>query len=526
MTMPRKTGDLYRCYVLLVLFLVYMANFVDRQILAILAEDIKRDLGISDAEIGFLYGTVFSLFYAVFGIPLGRLADRWNRTRLIAGGLALWSLMTALSGVARSFAALTLCRIGVGIGEASSGPAASSIIADYFPARVRATVMGIMTGGIYFGMGVGVFLGGFIVDGWNGAFPSGGPLGLVGWQAAFIAVGIPGVFLAGWVATLREPQRGASEGLTHIADETPSAMSDILWDLVAVLPPFALLALRRDGATRRHVLLNLVAGLALAAMSLALWWVAGGALQWAIVGYGLYAALSWAQRLALRDPVAFRLIFRTRSFIGIYLGFPLAAFATYGLGFWSIPYVIRAFGADPADVGMKMGLAMALGGWGGILLGGLAGDRLKRRHPSGRLYVGVASIILACIAAILFLNARTLTAAYGFALLFNIAMPMWITCSHATCLDLVLPRMRASAFAFSVLAITIVGQANGPFVIGAISDGLSGGESPAEALRLAMIGGLAANGLAIPLLLYAARHLPGDERTRLSRARAAGEPIP
>ena len=112
----------YAKYVLIVLIIVYIFNFIDRQILSILAEEIKADLGIGDAEIGFLYGTAFAVFYAVFGIPLGRLADVWNRKSLIAIGLSFWSAMTAASGFARSYTMLAVCRFGVGVGEASATP--------------------------------------------------------------------------------------------------------------------------------------------------------------------------------------------------------------------------------------------------------------------------------------------------------------------------------------------------------------------------------------------------------------------
>ena len=120
----------YAWYALFVLVLVYIVNFIDRQILSILVGDIKRDLSVSDAQIGFLYGTAFAVFYALFGIPLGRLADSWYRGRLMAMGLALWSSMTALSGFASSFTMLAVARIGVGIGEASASPAAYTMISD------------------------------------------------------------------------------------------------------------------------------------------------------------------------------------------------------------------------------------------------------------------------------------------------------------------------------------------------------------------------------------------------------------
>ena len=148
-----KIGGRYAGYVTVVLVIVYVFNFIDRQIVTILAEEIKADLGISDAQIGFLYGTAFAVFYAIFGIPLGRLADTWTRKNLIAIGIGFWSLMTALSGTARSFASLAAYRVGVGIGEASATPAAFSMLSDYFRPAMRATVLAIYSSGIYIGAG-------------------------------------------------------------------------------------------------------------------------------------------------------------------------------------------------------------------------------------------------------------------------------------------------------------------------------------------------------------------------------------
>ena len=123
----------YAWYVLTILVIVYVLNFVDRQIISILANDIKRDLDLTDADLGFLYGTAFGVFYSLFGIPLGKLADGWSRTRLLTLGLSLWSVMTAVSGLAKNGAMLAGARVGVGIGEATASPSAYSLLSDWFP---------------------------------------------------------------------------------------------------------------------------------------------------------------------------------------------------------------------------------------------------------------------------------------------------------------------------------------------------------------------------------------------------------
>ena len=138
-----KLGGAYAHYVLFVLLIVYVFNFIDRNILSILSQEIQADLGVSDADMGFLYGTVFAVFYAVFGIPLARFADVWVRRSLISIGLLFWSAMTALSGFARSFPVLAAFRVGVGIGEASASPAAYSMLSDYYSPKLRATVLAL-----------------------------------------------------------------------------------------------------------------------------------------------------------------------------------------------------------------------------------------------------------------------------------------------------------------------------------------------------------------------------------------------
>ena len=136
---------------LVLLVIVYIFNFVDRQILSVLAEDIKADLNISDSDLGFLFGTAFAVFYSIFGIPLGKLADVWSRKNILSIGLATWSIMTALSGTAKSFTSLSIFRVGVGIGESSASPASYSLLSDYFSPKIRTTILAIYSSGVYLG---------------------------------------------------------------------------------------------------------------------------------------------------------------------------------------------------------------------------------------------------------------------------------------------------------------------------------------------------------------------------------------
>ena len=515
-----EVGGRYAKYVLGVLVLVYVLNFIDRQILSILAEEIKADLGISDADIGFLYGTAFAVFYAVFGIPLGKLADVWVRKSLISMGLAFWSLMTALSGTARSFGMLATFRFGVGIGEASASPAAFSMLSDYFEPRMRATVLAIYSSGVYIGAGIGIFLGGVIVDSWKSAFPVDPPFGLQGWQAAFFAVGLPGLIMAVWVWMLREPQRGVSEGIEQA--EEPHPFRETWRELITVMPPLTLYAAARAGL----LISNLVGAAAIAALVYGLIEWLGSPKQWIALGIGVYAAFSWIQLLKQRDLPAYRMMFGSKAFLSCAIAFPCVAFVTYGIGFWSPPFMLRVHHVDIAQAGTFLGLGAALGGWIGVTLGGVLGDRLRRRRVNGRLYIGIGVAAFSIPAALLFLTTSSIWVAYGASFLFSIFSPMWIGPAASTINDLVLPRMRASASAFYILMVTFIGLALGPYLMGLASDTfVAGGMESGEALRTGMMAGLGIFAVSVTFLVLAMRYLPGDEASRLDRAREAGESI-
>lgn len=184
---------------LALLFVVNTLNFFDRQILGVVGEAIRKAWQLDDKSLGLL-GTAFTLIYAVVGLPLGRLSDRMARTKVLAGGVLVWSLLTAASGVCTSFVQLFIARLGVGVGEASCAPAASSLIGDLVPPNKRANAVSMFMMGLPVGLALSFFLGGYITKNF-------------GWQAAFFAPVLPGVLCAVWAYFTPEPVRGAAE--TH-----------------------------------------------------------------------------------------------------------------------------------------------------------------------------------------------------------------------------------------------------------------------------------------------------------------------
>ena len=212
-------SNLYRYYILIVLVLVNTVNFVDRQVISILAPAIKADLVLSDTQLGVLMGLAFTLFYATLGLPIGRLADQYARVKVLTIVLTLWSAMTALCSTAANYILLLLMRVGVGVGEAGAGPCSHSLISDLFAREDRARAIGIFSLGVPFGTLFGFLFGGLLADEF-------------GWRITFVLVGLPGLALAVLVKlTIREPARGTKdEGLKLNRDEVSLLEGiSILW---------------------------------------------------------------------------------------------------------------------------------------------------------------------------------------------------------------------------------------------------------------------------------------------------------
>lgn len=217
----RRSGfaDPYTRYVIAILFVVYVMSYIDRQLASVLLEDMKADLGASDSQMGLLTGVAFAVVYATLGIPIARWADRGVRRSIIAGGLAVWSAATALTGAGRSYIEVLLARFGVGAGESAAGPPGHALLADYFPPQERGRALAIYSAGGAVGMMLGMWLGGWLGD-------------LYGWRAAFVIVGLPGLALAVLVRlTVREPLRGRFDRSRPPPRESLRVVLATLWQI-------------------------------------------------------------------------------------------------------------------------------------------------------------------------------------------------------------------------------------------------------------------------------------------------------
>ncbi len=535
---PPPAQGRYRWYVLAVLTAALALSLLDRQILTILAGPIKADLGLSDAEVGLLYGTTFAVFYSLFGIPLGRVSDVWLRGRLMALGLVGWSAMTMFSGFAANLTQLVIARMGVGVGEATANSATYSLLSDYFPKEQRATAIALYSCGVSFGLGGSLWFGGSIVDLWHGWFGAGGaPLGLKAWQAAFVIVGLPGFPVAALLWRVREPKRGAADGLVQANRQRP--LPAFFAELLAILPPLTLANLAVLRAPRRTWIVHLLvlAAIAIAAVALIRFTngivpaakrhvlfdigglvITGHTVQWTALGIGLYGVFSWAQSLKLRDAPAYALIFGSPAMLGLMGASSLNMILNYGLTSWAPFYAVTTYKLPLARVGLEMGFVAASAGLIGTYLGGVLADWARRHSPRGRLYVSFVAMVGSVPIAPLMFAAPTLEIMMAWWLLLGTIVTAWLAGIAAATQELVLPRMRGTAAAALTLAMTMFGLGLGPYTVGLVSD-VTGD------LHFAILSIYAVMPLLVLCMIPAIRYVASTEANLVARARAAGEPI-
>ena len=512
-------------FTLLTLMAVSIFINADRSLMSILMESIKADFGISDAEVGFIFGTSISVFYALFSIPLGRLADVWNRKTLTAVGIGACGVMIAVTGAAKSFMALAVCRIGVGIGESSAGPAAISMVADLFPARWRATAMSIMASGANVGTGIGLFAGGYTLDAWNNAYPDSesAPFGLKGWQASIMLLALFGVFLSWVVSSLKEPKRGASDGLD--VPPYPHPFRDTWEVMKTILPGFNLAALGRLNGVR-GVFINLLLALGLTFLVLVLSKLTESAAQWVALLFGVYCVASWIQAISFRDTAMYTMIFKSRTLVLIFVGAAFFFFVNAGVLTWIAPLLQRVYSVSASQAGLSIGLCSVAGGLIGTVLGGVIADRLRGLSQVSGFYVMMGSIVLTGLALMFLLEASS----YGLAILgfaiYVLFSSLWFGVVLSLVSELLVPRMRATATAFYLISITFTGFALGPYTVGLLSDlfqfsGSDAGEALSSALKITLV----ALPFGLVLIFLASRNFARESSSVVERARALGEEV-
>ena len=521
-------------YALALVALTNTMSLLDRNILAILAPRIKHDIGIGDAEMGLLYGTVFALFYALFSLPLGRLADGWVRTRLLGITLAFWSLATGLAAAAQGFALLAVSRLGVGIGEGAAQPAGFSLVMDHYARPRRGFAMAVIAAAIALGLGGSSALGGVAADWWDHLHPAGAaPLGLKGWQFAFLVAALPGFILAALLYRMPEPQRGRLDGIASPPDPQPFRASLAL--LGAVTPGANWLALAARRAAARYWTVNLVATVVIVALAVALAWVTSAlsprpplhfgslavsphALQWAVVGFGALVVVNLLQRLRLADRPTFVCLTRSPALL-LCLGIAaLQMMINYGTMGFTPSFLMKHYGLSPAATGLQFGLLAAALGIIGPMIAGPLSDRINARFPgAGRAYVTLFALGLSPPIAIWVYHAPDPGSFYARFVLYSLVLTAWYPPLYAIMFEQVMPRMRGITASLYLIVYTLFGIGIGPFVVGMIADA-NGGNLAAAILSINWV----APAIVVMLVALALR-VRRDEAGLIERARSAGE---
>jgi MFS family permease len=368
--------------VMFILFLVNLLNFFDRTIPSVVMEPIRQEFSLSDFQLGLLSAS-FTLVYAIAGIPLGRLADTRSRKKVLSGGLIVWSGLTAATGLAWNYTSLMLIRIGVGVGEASCAPAATSIIGDLFPSQKRARAMGIYMLGLPLGLMLAFFTVGAMVKAFDNS-----------WRAPFFIAAVPGIILGIIVLFIKEPKRGAAE--IHQITDT-----------------------KIENPIRTILKINTV--------------------RW-VIASGIMAQMA---------------AYSTMSFMVV---------------------LLQRFYQLPIDkAALITGGIVGVTGLVAFTLGAQISDRLHQKSETGRLNYGAVSMIVAGIAtALALLQGQTGLAA--FALLFGLGWLFfynYYTTVYPALMDVIEPRLRATAMALYFAGQYILGGSLGPVLLGIMSDNFS-----------------------------------------------------
>jgi len=491
---PVRPG--YRYYVLAVLILVYMLNFLDRQIIGILAAPLKAEFGMSDSQFGLLGGIAFASVYSTLAIPLAWLADRFSRVWIMTGALAVWSGFTALCGMAGSFGQLFLCRMGVGVGEAGGVAPAYSLLADYFPPNQRARALAAFAFGIPLGTAAGTLVGGLLAAAY-------------GWRTAFIVVGLTGLLLAPLLRlTVKDPRRGGTDVAKTAAQ-------------VAAIAAAPVVGSGNAGKIASLIMLGLAAGaLGLAAL------IRFGGLELGnplVFAFGGLLALVIGASLMIARRTASAVIPKP-SFWLLALGAASSSICGYGVAGWLPLFFMRSFDLTLTQTSWYYSGIALIGGTLGIWMGGAIADRLSKRGKGAYPLVPAIAFLISAPCFLLAMNSPWLiglvlpgggTNAQQLILAFLIFLIptglnlAWLGPITAAVQNLVPAAMRSTASALFLLINNLLGLAVGFYYFGWMSDLLAPrfGE---ESLRWAIYTGMGFYVLAAVLLIGASRTLKKD----------------
>ncbi len=486
----------YRYYVLAILILVYMLNFLDRQIIGILAAPLKEHFQLTDQQFGLLGGIAFASVYSTLAIPIAWLADRFSRVWIMTAALTVWSGFTALCGMAGSFTQLFLCRMGVGVGEAGGVAPSYSLVADYFPPHQRARALAAYAFGIPLGTAAGTLVGGLLAAEF-------------GWQTAFITVGLLGLILAPILRlTVKDPQRGGMESAAAHA---------------------AVAAAAEGPAASKRLGLNIALGLFVIAAGLGAWAVkegvgpglSGPGTVWifaagllAVIGVSVFIARSTAS-----------VVMKKKSFWLLALGAASSSVCGYGVAGWLPLFFMRSFDLTLKQVSWYYSGIALVGGLAGIWLGGLLADRLGKKSKGAYPLVPAVAFLISAPCFIVAMNSgwiidqilpggggnsvAALTMAFLIFLIPTGLNLVWLGPITASVQHLVPAPMRTTASALFLLLNNLLGIAVGFYYFGWMSD-LLAPQFGEESLRWAIYTGMGFYVLAALLLIGASRTLKRD----------------
>ena len=489
----------YAGYALAILTITNLFNYLERNAVFALFEPIKRDLHLSDSQLGWL-GTAYVLVFSLAALPLGLLGDLRSRRAVIAGGIVLWSVATALSGLSFGFGSLFIARALVGFGGAAAAAASASLVADYFAGPRRAFAMGVFMAGLAVGGVLGILIAGQLEA-------------LYGWRVALLALGIPGFGLAALVLRLTDPTRPLpTSSLRQEIEAIGVGVGSMLMTCAPMLiglglGGFVAFLLHQRGSSSA---LDAAALLTLASAGL-IWnirlWIRRSRAA-PLTGPGedvLNAAASDLKR-------AFRAVLSTPTLVYVFLGGALISFGMNGIVAWAPTFITRALGLSTTEATRMLGVAGLVAGTIGTLLGGWLADRLQKRYAHARVLVTGVSFLLGAPLAALLLTLRDPSLFVPVFYAAFILLTMYNGPLTATIFDVVPPRIGTTVVGAYLLFIHIAGDSVAFPLIGSLSDRFGLDRAIYLLPTAALLGGI--------VVLGAGRYVARDSERAVSRSQA------